>query len=230
MPEKVEKIVGVFESDKKVGMVFTNALVVDENLKPYPQKLWHYFGFDDTIQRIVRNGRFWTILGWNSYVTGATMAFHSRLRDMLYPFPKGWVHDEWITFVADLTSRIEMIPEPLIKYRRHSNQQIGVKIRERSAFVKWRHAIFPDGHRSRCKFRIERIGPIIERIMHFRDKLRDKKMVSELENYLAHWRFRFNLPKSLWKKHRLVQNELMSGRYRRYSGSGRIAIKDLFDI
>lgn len=229
-PHKIESMVKVFKENPEVGMVFSDAIVTDEHLNPYPKTLWHYFEFDQHVRDLVQQGQLWTILGWNSYVTGATMAFRSNIRKNLNPFPRGWVHDEWITFVSDLVSRIEIVSEPLMYYRRHSAQQIGVKIHERSLFVKLRLAIFPDGHYRKCDFRVQRIGSVMKHIREIKGDLRNSRILPELEDRLEHWQNRLSLSTSIFKRIRIINEEFMRGRYKKYSGSNSMVVKDMCDL
>lgn len=229
-PHKIESMVKVFKKSPEVGMVFSDAIVTDEHLNPYPKTLWHYFEFDQHVRNLVQQGQLWTILGWNSYVTGATMAFRSNIRKNLNPFPQGWVHDEWITFVSDLVSRIEIVPEPLMYYRRHSAQQIGVKIHERSLLVKLRLAIFPDGHYRKCDFRVQRIGSVVKHIREIKGDLRNSRILPELEDRLEHWQNRLSLSTSIFKRIRIINEEFFRGRYKKYSGSNSMVVKDLFGL
>jgi len=232
LPCKLQLMTDVFEKNREVGMVFSDAWVTDAYLQAYPLSLWQYIGFDERIQSILRQGRLSSKLIIDCYVTGATMAFRKELFPLLVPFPEMWVHDEWITYVTDLVSRVEFIPQQLIKYRKHEDQQIGIKVngrQGRSSYVRWRLSIFPDGHRRRCKRRIEKMEMVLGRILGFRKYLRDPQVYDELVDRLEHWKARYNLPRKPWKRWKSIQNELHLGRYHKYSGSNRMAFKDLVE-
>jgi glycosyltransferase involved in cell wall biosynthesis len=229
LPCKLEVISAVFDSDQDVGMVFSDAFVTDEYLEPYPLSLWQYVGFDENVQSILFQGGLASKLATNSYVTGATMAFRKKWRILLEPFPEVWIHDEWITFVTDLVSHVKFVSQKLIKYRKHESQQIGVKIRGKSFFVRWRLSIFPEGHRRRSKRRIERMEMILDRILGFRNYFRDPNVYDELVDGLEHWKARYNLPQNRWERWKTIRKEIKLGRYHKYSGSNRMAIKDLLE-
>ncbi len=59
-------------------------------------------------------------------VTGATLMFRATLRRYSSPIPSTWVHDGWLAWMIALHSRLTLIPEPLIEYRIHEGQQLGV--------------------------------------------------------------------------------------------------------
>ncbi|AIF53731.1 glycosyltransferase family 2 protein [Pelosinus sp. UFO1] len=229
LPSKLQVIKEVFEKDQGVGMVFSDAIVTDEHLRPYPLSLWQCMKFDENMQKIVHQGRLSSKLIKRGYVTGCTMAFQKKWRFLLEPFPEIWIHDEWITFVTDLVSRVEFVPQKLIKYRKHDNQQIGVKIKSRSSFTNWRLSVFPEGNRRRCKRYIERMELVLERITAFRQYFRDTQICDELVERFEHWKVRYTLPDKPWERWRIINKEIKLGRYRKYSGSNRVAFKDLVE-
>lgn len=55
----------------------------------------------------------------NSYI-GCCMAFRRELLDTVLPFPENIpMHDQFIGLLAERRGRVELIPRPLIDYRRH---------------------------------------------------------------------------------------------------------------
>ena len=52
--------------------------------------------------------------------------FRSSIRPYCSPIPTTWVHDGWLTWMLALHSRVTLISEPLIEYRIHAAQQLGV--------------------------------------------------------------------------------------------------------
>jgi len=227
LPQKIEIMAEIFENDPDVGMAFSDAYVTNDLLQPYPRSLWQYIGFDNNIRGLCEKGRFWEVLANESYVTGATMAFHSKWKLLLYPFPGDWIHDEWITFLTSLFSQVRAVPDKLIMYRKHSNQQIGVKIK--STFVRLRLCVFPDQNRRRYKRYIDRMDNLLRRIIDFKEHLREPQMYEELIKRLEHWKIRYMLPKNPWKRWCAIRRELAAGCYRKYSKSNRMALKDFFD-
>ena len=52
--------------------------------------------------------------------------FRSSIRQYCSPIPTTWVHDGWLAWMLALHSRVTLISEPLIEYRIHGGQQLGV--------------------------------------------------------------------------------------------------------
>jgi glycosyltransferase involved in cell wall biosynthesis len=59
-------------------------------------------------------------------VTGATVMIRRELLEAARPFPAEWVHDEWLAIVAAVLGRVAIDPKPLIDYRQHGANAIGV--------------------------------------------------------------------------------------------------------
>ena len=112
-------------NNTEVGAVFTDADIVNQDLQSYGPKLWKKVRFSPCEQASIADDAF-TVLLKHFVVTGATMAFRSSLCKFILPIPAAWVHDAWIAFLISASSRLIAIPTPLIAYRQHSSNQIGL--------------------------------------------------------------------------------------------------------
>ena len=128
-PEKLEKLAKALNNNPEAGFVFCDAELVDENLTSLKRCLWdekpnnfshkERQGFSDTDQ--------FPYLLKKNMVTGACMMFRASLIAHFVPIPASWIHDYWIaTIAAALGHRGIIIDEPLVLYRQHQDQQIGV--------------------------------------------------------------------------------------------------------
>jgi len=95
--------------------------------------------------------------------------------------------------------------------------------------MKLRLGIFPDKNRRRYKRNIERMDPLLKRMIDYRKYLREPQMYDALIHQLEHWKTRYNLPRNPWKRWCIIKRELAAGHYRKYSKSGRMALKNFFD-
>lgn len=68
------------------------------------------------------NGLFPTLLV-NNFVTGCAMMVKADVAKNAMPFADSLIHDHWLAVNAAAVGKIEFIPEPLIDYRRHGNNQ-----------------------------------------------------------------------------------------------------------
>lgn len=126
LPEKLARQAEVLQGDPAVGGVFSDAQLVDEMSRGLNGQLWATFKFNEDKQRMFRRGEAASALLSGSVVTGATLMFRRNFREIFEPIPTGWVHDGWIAWMIVLHSALALINEPLIRYRVHSNQQVGI--------------------------------------------------------------------------------------------------------
>jgi glycosyltransferase involved in cell wall biosynthesis len=128
-PEKLEALEAALAVSPDTGMVFSDAELVDQNLKPLGYELRQIF-LNRRYQRLVESGRGLEVLLSDYVVTGATMAFRASFKEQILPIPESQslIHDAWIALVIASLAEIAFIEKPLIKYRQHPNQQLGVTI------------------------------------------------------------------------------------------------------
>ena len=115
----------------KTNVLFSNALLVDENLNSLGKKMWETVNlYEHELQRW-KNGHSTEILMAGNRVTGCTMCFRKSFVSEIIPFPtqidKDFIHDGWIAMLASITNSIDFINEDLIWYRQHPAQQVGAK-------------------------------------------------------------------------------------------------------
>lgn len=130
---KVEKMTEIFKQHENAMLVFSNAYVTDENLNN--QTLL----FDSLHYRkeFMKNSQeqFKHLLADN-YVTGATTAIRKELIEKARPVPLDVAHDYWFAIVAALYDALYAVDLPLIKYRQHSSNTIGINNRINIGFIK----------------------------------------------------------------------------------------------
>jgi glycosyltransferase involved in cell wall biosynthesis len=125
-PQKLEIISKAFLADPKIGYVFSNAELVDAELKPLGVNLWESVGFTKREYQNYLEGKQFEVLLKRNVVTGTTMAFRAFLKELVLPFSENWIHDEWIATLASIVGIKGLpIPELLVLYRQHSSQQLG---------------------------------------------------------------------------------------------------------
>jgi glycosyltransferase involved in cell wall biosynthesis len=123
---KLARVEAAFLAAPEAGFVFSDAQVVDENLQSLSNLC---DGFKEKFPAAEPVWIFRSLLPVN-LVTGATMAFRSTFRDLVLPIPSDTVfqHDAWIALIIGAVAPAVFLNEPLIKYRQHTTQQIGVSI------------------------------------------------------------------------------------------------------
>ena len=231
LPQKLEKIEELFKEHPNAGYIFSNALVVDEKLNPLDFTLWDRFLFTKNARKRFEKGHQnqVEILIHHNVVTGATMAFRKNIKDLILPIPEGWVHDEWIALLASAVgSRGIFIDEPLIRYRLHDRQLIGIGIGSDKKFN-----LIEQFKRANNNTKAEFYKNQAEGFIYISDQLNLTNKVTKetnklLEGKIAHLQARQWLHgHSRWKRPNRVFTELINGHYHRFSNGWKSVIKDL---
>lgn len=226
-PTKLSSLEKVFLSRPDLGLVFSDAEVVDENLQPLGYPLWRARHFDSALQRKIRANRSVDVLLRYNVVTGATMAFRSSLRAVISPIPQIWVHDAWIAFVLACVTKLDYAPIPLIQYRQHAANQIGagsVGIVER--FQKaWKCPV--GKHRKRLEVEIEQYNLLKQRVIEVATHIEKDVLARRLDEKLDHLRRRLELLRRGGVPALLLAAELVLLRYHRYSNGFRDIANDI---
>lgn len=121
-PNKAEILLSKFNND--IDLVFSDAEVTDERL------CFQSYLFD--LNGLNKNGFSIRSLFMNNFVTGATMAIKRSFLLKNMPFPNSIPHDFYLATSALIQNRVGYVQQPLIQYRQHNNNVIGVR---RSSFV-----------------------------------------------------------------------------------------------
>lgn len=136
VPNKVAKIINVFEENKNTEGVFSNANLIDENdcIISETISLWDTVGFFE--KKLINPVNYLNFLMINgNFVTGATLCISKKVKALCIPFDTNEInffHDHWIALLLAERNSLKSINENLTSYRVHSNQQIGVgNIQER---------------------------------------------------------------------------------------------------
>jgi glycosyltransferase involved in cell wall biosynthesis len=110
----------------EAGAVFADGILIDEAGVPTGMRLWERFIFTPDDQRRMRAGDY-IPLARQRFITGATMVFRAQYLPWISPAKEGWHHDGWVSSIIASLSGLCWLTEPLIRYRTHSGQQIGVE-------------------------------------------------------------------------------------------------------
>jgi glycosyltransferase involved in cell wall biosynthesis len=217
-PDKLGIIEAVFTNRPDAGAVFTDADVVDDNLRPLGPRLWRHFRFRSKEQAQLAAGDALDVLLRHPVATGATMAFRSSFRDFLLPIPPTW-HDAWIALLIGATSQLVALPTPLIAYRQHGHNQLGV----------------PRPGRNRDKTVADIYEPRVllyksarARLLEFSDRFPAGEHTvfgfTEVINLLS---ARATLPVARWRRLPIALRGLIARRYHRYAYGWGSFFKDL---
>jgi len=117
-----------FDADPELGVVLSNADLIDEAGSPLPGDLWSRSRLNIARQRALSSSSRYDLLLGLPFTTGATMAFRSRFKPLVLPIAEAptFFHDRWIAVLIAAVARIALIPQKLTAYRLHREQQLGL--------------------------------------------------------------------------------------------------------
>jgi glycosyltransferase involved in cell wall biosynthesis len=225
--DKLQLIEAAFDRSENVGLVFSDAEIVDENLNSLGRRMWDEVGFDIHKRRLVANGRALDVLitGWT--VTGATMAFRAQYRKLSLPIPTNiqMIHDGWIALTVAAVADVAIIDEPLIKYRQHERQQVGAPARPPKAA---KATAFDALRRANPTAELHTILETLEqRLLDHRTEFDCRRALGFTGNYSRHLDARANLPQRRLNRVPTILRELLAWRYHEYANGFKSAAKDL---
>jgi glycosyltransferase involved in cell wall biosynthesis len=215
-----------FVENPNVGIVFTDAEIVDAKANPLGYNLWETLNFDKTLQARIKSAAAFDILSQRQLVTGATMAFRTEFRDLILPIPLSiaLIHDGWIALMISLVAAVDIIDRPMVKYRQHDTQQVGAVLGD--------PVEIPTGILERAKIRysfaeeIKKLEVVRERVLARKDRYRFK-FEADLDHRLKHMRKRVEISQRGLSRIAPAFGELLTGRYHRYSNGFYSVAKDL---
>jgi glycosyltransferase involved in cell wall biosynthesis len=108
---------------------FSDADVIDGDGRSSGRRQWQVDGFTSGERERFRRGRQFDVLLRHNVVCGATLAIRDTVRSAVLPVPDGARHDYWIALVTGAVGGLAMVDAPLIGYRVHGANQVGVPAR-----------------------------------------------------------------------------------------------------
>jgi glycosyltransferase involved in cell wall biosynthesis len=221
-PDKLRASAQVLDDQPEVGLVCTDAEIVDRDLNPLGVRMAGSLGFGSADQALVAGGKALHVLVRTNFVTGATMAFRTSFVPDIVPIPESWVHDGWIALVIALRSQVAFIDRPLVQYRQHDANLVGAP--KRYGLGDLLSGAMP-GPSSGLRQEAEKWRVARERAASI-----DQAAGGDLRRLLAkeqHMWARARLPEPRLARVPRVVREFVVGNYHRYSAGSGSAVKDL---
>ncbi len=227
LPEKLERMAVALAAAPHAGLVFSDAEVVDERLRPLGQRLWQCFKFGPAEQELFRRGRAFDVLFTQNVVTGTTMAFRAKFKELVLPLPalSSVIHDAVIALMIAAVADLVFIPEPLVLYRQHAGQQIGPRLPTESVSAWVTTARHTDAHA--YMHVAAQLKTIHERLAAYNGPAPRAEVMRSLTARIVHLETRANMPRQRLRRMPAVLKELLARRYHQHSNGLASAAKDL---
>jgi glycosyltransferase involved in cell wall biosynthesis len=220
-PDRLARLVAAFEGDPQPGLIHHDAQLVDAAGADLGVTLFGALGIGRGAFEQVAAGLEFELLMRRNISTGATTILGSDVRDLALPIPPGWIHDEWLAIVAAAVSRTAIVDEPLIDYRQHGANQIGV----RKVTVADRLDRLREPREPRNSRLLLRARSLVERLARFDDV--DPARVALARRKFAHEGRRSALPAARLLRVPGVAAGVVRGDYRRFGNGAQDVLRDL---
>jgi glycosyltransferase involved in cell wall biosynthesis len=238
LPGKLATLANALEHDPNAGYAFSNARLVNESLEPLSLTMWDTVGFGSDQRRTFRGRRQIELLLERTIVTGATMMIRARWLHLYQPIPDHAVHDFWIAMVLSAIGAYGLpIPEPLILYRQHPDQQIGASQTSRQTGMRTKlsrdHVLARRRLMRRRSMSADAFLKHLEALLDEPSRLGEKERTSAERSWklasdpAAHVRARIEMDRaSGLRVAKVMLMELARGAYWRYSGGLNALLSD----
>lgn len=219
-PDKLEKLLPLFEQDPELLFIFTDSRLVDAIGKPLGVTSFQALVVSESERTALTTGNSQAVFLRRNLATGATVLLRRDLLDFAAPFPAEWIHDEWLALVASFAGHVHMTDECLIDYRQHGNNQIGMKKPGLRHYVG--RLVFPRTERNARLF--ARAQTMHSHSYFLKDQGEAHAAASEK---LAHELARQHLSGQRLKRIKQVLEEKSTGRYDTYGLGMQDFVRDL---
>lgn len=220
-PDRVEAALARFAERPDLLLVHSDARLVGEDGAELGSA-FAAIGYGPAEWEAVRGGHAFEVLLRRNVVTGATAMMRRDLIERALPVPDGWVHDEWLATVAAASDGLDVIERPLIDYRQHGGNEIGLA--ELSLRGKVGRMLEPGRERNaRLLLRAESLAA---RAASGTLPL-DERRRGEVAEKLEHERMRSALPSNRTLRVASIARAIREGRYRRFGRGAADAMRDL---
>ena len=222
LPNKLEILSGLLESDPSLLMVHSNAELVDDLGKPLGMTVLGSLRITGGEKHTLVTGHGIKALVRRNLVTGSTSMIRRDLVGRAGVIPSGWLHDEWWALVAATTDGLVLNPHTLGLYRQHDDNQVGAtrsgwqRLMERFAEPQ---AEFHERHRERH----EGLQAYVESPLWSGTE----EAGSLIAGRLRHYQWQSTLSGSRVVRIPAVLGRFVAGEYSRYRRGAFDALRDL---
>jgi len=220
--DKIESIERAFDSDSGVGLVMSDAELVDGDLASIDNRLFAELGFTPRMRKLAASGKRFDLFLKRNYFCGATMAFRADFKNLILPFPEHGplIHDGWIGLLVSAVGKVSFDKRPLISYRLHGKQQMGLPRISTSAQIVRAETTDREFYRTHA----QQLSEALARAVAWGIDARSKEL---LRQKIAHLKQRAELPSSPLRRLGSITREVINLHYHRFSRGWFSAAKDL---
>ena len=221
--QKIETFMNIFEQQPEIGIVLSDAELIDSNGNSRNVNLTESLGLNaQKVQRIVESNCSQFSIHYNTW-TGMTMAYRNIYSDILYPYLQCAGHDTWTLRIIGAVSKASFINQPLTRYRIHDNNTYGCptqKFNTVSAAIQYSQN---DRIASDHKDLWIDLENVVTRLEQFPDRVLFTDTIQNYKRKAVHHKLRYQLRTRQKNKFLTILHEILNGNYFRF-GRGIFSI------
>jgi glycosyltransferase involved in cell wall biosynthesis len=230
--EKVETQMKFFKAHPEIDAVFSNAIMVDQKGIPTGNTSFDQIEFYPEMQTKWNLGYSFEMLLKGYVVTGATLAIRKKICVEVFPVPAiipELIHDGWISLYLSRKQKIGFISDPLIQYREHSSQQVGLKGKEPIITLKDRLIRSRGDKLARLKKKFDDAKALFDYFSAL--PFQDSQTIEKIKDRMLHYQMRSQLPNNRMKRILPIIRHVIKGDYQLHDGGKwwRPALGDLLE-
>lgn len=204
--DKLQRFCAAFAARPALLALHCDAQLIDAAGQPLPGALFDALHYTAAERARMHAGDGFRLMLKRNLMTGAAMAFRRQVLADALPLPaSGWVHDAWIGTLAAMRGQIDSLPDALIGYRLHGNNQLGLGGND-TASRSVRRQRQLQTEKEQCDTLLQRT-----RLLGL-----PAEMIALIERKYRHVSVRAALPASRLRRVPLVLRELLDGNYRQF--------------
>jgi glycosyltransferase involved in cell wall biosynthesis len=219
-PDKLATFVDAFAQDQELGLIHSDAELMGPEGQPLGVRLFTALLVTDKEKADVAAGKAYRSYVKRNLVTGAACACRSSTLARAMPFSEHWIHDEWIAFTAALCSRVRLLDRPLMKYRLHSMNTVGLPIPDWRWWLRTVTQAFLEPQLGKQQKRLARLQ---EMRRHGEALHAPADALDCLDRAIRHAQHRTTLPRGFLRRAAAVRAEWSAGQYHEWS-SGEVSV------
>jgi glycosyltransferase involved in cell wall biosynthesis len=223
-PNKLATMMDVFTSDPQAGLVHCDAVLVDSEGQPGTGRLFAALLINERERSDVAAGRAYRTYIRRNVVTGAACACRTKVLAQAIPFSQLMVHDEWIAFAASVIAQVRMLDEPLMEYRLHSSNMVGLPI---PTARWWGSRVIKAVLQPQLPRLLQRLARLQEMRAYAQRVDAARDVVECLDSAICHATHRTTLSRNPLRRAHAVHVEWRRGQYRRWSSGSASMLHDL---
>lgn len=209
---KLERFCAKFDERPELLALHSDAALIDGEGRQLASTLFKSLRVGRKELRRMHRGDALNLMLKCDLITGATLAFRRRVLADALPLPETvWVHDAWIGVMAAMRGDVDSLPELLIRYRLHSNNQLGLGNNDP----------MPRNARRKCQLEAE-VDQTRQLLVRANALGLPNHVLDLIRRRQRHVSIRADLPSSRIRRIPIVLGEFFAGNYERF-GRGMLS-------